>query len=230
MSLNASTIPAPSRSTVLLVDDDPRMCAALARTLRREPYEVLTCASASEALLVLERTHVDLVVSDEGMTEMTGTELLHVLARDKPWIGRIMLTGKPTLDVALRAMSEGRIAAFLRKPCAPDELRMKITQVLRSALVGATQSQQRVASAASVVREGGTPKRPFGALPVEEAMRLSPREQDVLQQLVAGRSVAAIAEAFFASAPLVESHVASISRKLGVASRRELLEKVLPGR
>ena len=169
MSLNASTIPAPSRSTILLVDDDPRMCAALARTLRRDPYEVLTCASASEALLLLDRTHVDLVVSDEGMTEMSGTELLRVIARDKPWIGRIMLTGKPTLDVALRAMSEGRIGAFLRKPCAPEELRMKITQVLRSALVGAAESQEPVESDPPIVREGETPRRPFGALPVEEA-------------------------------------------------------------
>jgi len=61
---------------VLFVDDEPHVTDSLKRSLRKEPYEVLSADSASEALKVLAREPVDVVVSDEKMPGMQGSEFL----------------------------------------------------------------------------------------------------------------------------------------------------------
>jgi DNA-binding NarL/FixJ family response regulator len=115
---------------VLLVDDDDAVLAALEDALHREPYEVLTTRSGEEALSLLQRTSVDVVVSDEEMPGIRGSELL-ALVRDKhPETTRLLLTGHATLDSAIRAINEGQVFQYVTKPVDTR----RFTEILRAAV------------------------------------------------------------------------------------------------
>src|SRR5262245_52571236 len=77
---------------VVLVDDDPQILAALHRSLKREPYLVLSTCRPREALRWVEALDVSAVVSDERMPDMTGNELLERISDRSPETARIMLT------------------------------------------------------------------------------------------------------------------------------------------
>ena len=102
---------------VLLVDDDQNIIDALKRILRKEPYQIYSVNSAHEALGVVQGISVDVVVTDEQMPGMSGTDLLRMLREQHPEIVAIMLTGKPSLEVALEAINQGEIYRFFTKPC-----------------------------------------------------------------------------------------------------------------
>jgi len=115
---------------ILLVDDDPGILTGLSRVLNDEPYEVITASSGDEAIAILENTPVDVVVADHDMPGMTGVELLSRVYRSHPDTVRFMLTGKATLDVAVRAINEGAITRFLTKPCNGVDLVVTIRHAL----------------------------------------------------------------------------------------------------
>ncbi len=116
--------------TVLLVDDEPNVLDGLTRVLRKEPYEILTANSAEEAATFLEDRSVDLIVSDEEMPGMSGTEFLGRVAERYPDTVRIVLTGHPTLPAALRAINEGKVYQFFTKPCNEIDLAITIRRAL----------------------------------------------------------------------------------------------------
>lgn len=116
--------------TVLLVDDEPNVLAGLTRVLHKEAYTILTANTAEEAARVLETRHVDLIVSDESMPGMSGTEFLARVAAEHPNIVRIVLTGHPTLSTALRALNEGKVYHFFTKPCNEIDLAITIRHAL----------------------------------------------------------------------------------------------------
>lgn len=120
----------PSADTILLVDDEPQVTDALKRALRREPYEFLTATSGAEAHQLLERQHVDVVVSDEQMPGMSGSEFLSKVRRQFPHTIRIILSGQANLESAIRAINEGEVYRFFLKPCIPADLILTIRQAL----------------------------------------------------------------------------------------------------
>jgi len=78
---------------VLFVDDELHVTEGLKRALRKEPYEIMSANSADKALEILARQPVDIVVSDEKMPGMSGSEFLTVVCRKYPDTIRIILTG-----------------------------------------------------------------------------------------------------------------------------------------
>ncbi|MBN2560062.1 MAG: response regulator [Phycisphaerae bacterium] len=116
--------------TILLVDDEPNILEGLTRVLRKEPYQILTANSAEEAAGLLEDNQVDLIVSDEEMPGMSGTEFLARVAQDYPDTVGIVLTGHPTLPAALRAINEGKVHQFFTKPCNEIDLAITIRRAL----------------------------------------------------------------------------------------------------
>jgi DNA-binding NtrC family response regulator len=84
-----------ARPTVLVVDDDANILSALVRALRNEPYEVLTTADPFQAVEWMKSRPVDVVIADEFMPAMRGTELLEAAARFAPRSAKIVLTGYP---------------------------------------------------------------------------------------------------------------------------------------
>ena len=119
-----------SQYSILFVDDEPNVTAALKRAFRREPYEVLSANTAQEGLDILSKREIDVVVSDEQMPEMSGSEFLTVVCEKHPQTIRMILTGQASLSAAIRAINEGEVYRFFTKPC--NEIDLKST--IRSAL------------------------------------------------------------------------------------------------
>jgi PAS domain S-box-containing protein len=119
-------------STLLVVDDDPHIREALQRSLSREPYRVLSASSAEEALALLDKEEVDVVLSDEHMPGgMGGVDFFVVMRKTHPEIIRMMLTGHIKYEVAFRAMNEGRVFQFISKPYDSQELAIAIRYAMQ---------------------------------------------------------------------------------------------------
>ena len=115
-----------SSCVVLLVDDEPNLLRGLARTLRQQPYRINTAHSAEEAMDILKAHRVDLIVSDEHMSGISGTKFLTWVADNFPEVLRIILTGQPSVPSALRAINEGSVYRYFTKPCDIVELALAI--------------------------------------------------------------------------------------------------------
>jgi len=115
---------------VLLVDDDENVLHGLARALRRQPYQLYTARSGEEAMSILKAHPVDVVVADEQMPGMSGSELLAWIARSYPEVMRIVLTGRATAETAIRAINEGAVYHFFTKPCHEVQLALTIRKAL----------------------------------------------------------------------------------------------------
>ncbi len=117
--------------TVLIVDDEPSARELLTNALSREPYDVLCADSAEEALGILVQEPVDVVLTDEVMPGMSGSEFLAIVRQQYPDTIRMILTGYANLKTAIRAINEGEIYRFFTKPCNIVDLTMTIRQALQ---------------------------------------------------------------------------------------------------
>jgi two-component system probable response regulator PhcQ len=141
-----------ARITVLLVDDEPKILSGLRVALRKYPFDILTADSAQAALALLDEQPVDVLVSDEQMPQVSGSQLLAIVRQQHPRTVRIILTGHASLDAAVRAINEGEVYRFLTKPCNPVELAVTIQQGVQlrelaqqsSRLLSRAQQQQAV--------------------------------------------------------------------------------------
>lgn len=129
-----STLDLSTRS-VLFVDDEPRITHSLRLALRKEPYSILTANSASEALETLQANDVAAVVSDERMPGMSGSELLAEIHQRHPQTVSMILSGQSSIEAAIRAINEGQIFRFFRKPIDHDELKIGIRSALQQHLL-----------------------------------------------------------------------------------------------
>lgn len=107
---------------ILLVDDENNVLSALKRALFDEQLEIVTSTSAEEALDIMKCQHFKLVVSDERMVGMQGSEFLSQVRENYPDTIRIMLTGHATLEAAMKAVNEGEIYRFFSKPWNDHDL------------------------------------------------------------------------------------------------------------
>ena len=132
MSTAASTAAAaPSvRHTVLIVDDEAPIRAAIRRALRDEPYELLEADGGEAALAIIKSRQVDALVVDNAMPGMSGLDLLRIARMTRPDAIRIMLTGRAELDTAIRAINEDGVFRFLCKPWERDALRLTVRLAL----------------------------------------------------------------------------------------------------
>jgi EAL domain-containing protein (putative c-di-GMP-specific phosphodiesterase class I) len=125
--------------TALFVDDDPDVLAGVSMALRGRGYRILTAGSADGALDVLSSEVVSVVVTDEHMPVMRGTELLTEVRRRHPRVIRMVLSGTTDPRIISRAINEAGVFRFLLKPCTPDELGLAMTQALDAYKAGEPQ-------------------------------------------------------------------------------------------
>lgn len=114
---------------VLVVEDDELVRSGLAVNLERDGYRVSTAANGDEALAVLARENVDLVLTDMVMDGVDGLELIRRLSARMPDLPVIVLTGHGTAANAVEAMRNGA-ADYIQKPAHPDEISQRIRNVL----------------------------------------------------------------------------------------------------
>ena len=118
-----------NRPVVLFVDDEANVLNALRRSLRKEPYEQLFAQDPREALDILEKRNVDLVVSDHLMPSMDGLSLLKLVKQHYPRIIRVLLTGHADVQMTIAAINEGEVFRFLTKPWNDVELKETLKNI-----------------------------------------------------------------------------------------------------
>ncbi len=131
--LAAKTLCSKAQQTILLVDDEEIARTNMDYVLRKEGYTCHCAANGAEALEVMAREDIDLVVTDLKMEQMDGIELLQQINRTNPEIPVIMVTGFATVSSAVDALKQGA-AHYLGKPVNLDELRKTVQEVLEKKL------------------------------------------------------------------------------------------------
>ena len=117
--------------TLLLLDDEPHVLSSLVRLLRRDGYQILLANNAQEAFAHLATHDVQVVVSDQRMPEMNGTEFLSRVRKLYPGTVRIILSGYAELESVLGAINRGEIYRFYTKPWDDQALRENIREAFR---------------------------------------------------------------------------------------------------
>ena len=118
------------RHKILIVDDEPDVRKVLENMFLRQSYDVFCAGSGKEALVILAQEEMDVIITDEQMPGMTGTELLAIAREKYPDTIRIVLTGQATLESAIKAINEGEIYRFFTKPCNMVDLEITIRQAI----------------------------------------------------------------------------------------------------
>jgi len=116
-----------NRHTILIVDDEKDNLQFLKRTLRRK-YHILTASDGVEALDVIEKegSNISLIVSDQRMPNMTGTEFLSKVSEAYPYIIKMLLTGYTDLDAMVDGVNKCNLFQYISKPVDPNDLELII--------------------------------------------------------------------------------------------------------
>lgn len=118
------------RPRVLFVDDEKLVLEGLRDSLRRYPFEIHSANSPDEGFEILSNVDIDVVVSDERMPAMSGSEFLALVCEMYPETVRLILSGQESPATGDRALVEGEVFRFVRKPCLAGELADIIMQAL----------------------------------------------------------------------------------------------------
>ncbi len=116
-------------ATLLLVDDESD-CLEPMRVLLEDRYRVLTALCGEDALGLLEKEKIEIVIADQRMPGMTGVELLTRVRERYPECIRLILTAYSDFDAMLEAINEGRVYRYIIKPWDVEDMRVTIRQAL----------------------------------------------------------------------------------------------------
>ena len=194
-------------STIYIVDDDEAVRDSLRWLLEANGYRVKSFSGAEEFLQAYDPDQVGVLIVDVRMPGMSGLELQETLiAREAP-LPIVFITGHGDVPMAVSTMKKGAVD-FLEKPFNEAELREIVARMLEDAVVRVTQARA---------------KRDQQAV----LSRLTAREQQVLERIVAGRLNKQIAGDLNISIKTVEAHRANIMEKLEVTTVADLMKIAL---
>ncbi|GAB3628258.1 NarL family response regulator [Pandoraea terrae] len=198
------------QETVFVVDDDEAVRDSLRWLLEANGYHVRGFESAEQFLSHYDRRQVGCLILDVRMTGMSGLELQEQLIAQKINIPTIFVTGHGDVPMAVNTMKKGAMD-FIEKPFDEAELRKLVERMLEKARHDASSQKEQQAA--------------------EELLsRLTGREQQVLERIIAGRLNKQIADDLGISIKTVEAHRANIMEKLNVNTVADLLRLALSKR
>ncbi len=175
MQVNAVLAPAAPKARVLFVDDEPRVLTTM-RMLFRSHYEVHFAEGGQQALELLKKQMVDVIVSDQRMPGMTGIELLRAARELNPHAMRILLTGYSDLNAIIGSINEGEIFRFVNKPWSNEDLSTTVARAVSAARTSA--------AVAAKPGDGPAPQLSTGPLPsvlvMDDDARVPPQIQAIL--------------------------------------------------
>lgn len=154
----------PPKPKMLVVDDEPDNLDLLYRTFRRD-FNVLKAESGARALeLLAEEGEVAVIISDQRMPEMKGTEFLSKTVPQFPDTVRIILTGFTDVEDLVEAINSGQVYKYITKPWDPDELKTVVQRAAdsydslknRSIELERAQAQMQLLAAILAAADSGT--------------------------------------------------------------------------
>jgi len=194
-------------STIFIVDDDEAVRDSLRWLLEANGYRVRSFDRAEEFLNAYDPEQIGVLIADVRMPGMSGLELQEeLLARQAP-LPIVFITGHGDVPMAVSTMKKGAVD-FLEKPFNETDLRTIVARMLR-------QASERVSQAQAEKNHQ------------EVLGRLTAREQQVLERIVAGRLNKQIAGDLNISIKTVEAHRANIMEKLEVTTVADLMKIAL---
>ena len=118
--------PEQNKPRLLFVDDEQRVLNSM-RIMFRRQFDLFLASHGAEALDIIKKKDIDVIVADHRMPQMTGVEVLSKVRDLSPRTVRILLTGYADLDAVEGSINDGEVFRFLTKPCAPDQLRETVS-------------------------------------------------------------------------------------------------------
>ena len=196
---------------VLVVDDHAVFAEALARAIAAEDdLEVVGVASDGDAAVRALKDRPDVVLLDHNLPGGDGVSVARKIAQACPQASVVMLTAVATDRVVLAAVEAG-CAGYITKDRPLDD----VLAAVRAAAAGESSM-----SPAVLARLLPRLRPDLGGIPA-----LTPREQEVLDQVATGRANKEIAEALGVSVNTVRNHVQNLLNKVGVHSKVELVSR-----
>jgi diguanylate cyclase (GGDEF)-like protein len=119
---------------LLFVDDEPNILQTLQRIFEDDSYIIYTATSGKDALEILAKTPIQVIISDQRMPNMTGTEFLTQVKALYPKTVRIILSGFSDFDALKDAINNGAIYKFINKPWDIDALRTLVNDAFQRAI------------------------------------------------------------------------------------------------
>lgn len=117
------------RYKILYVDDEESNLRIFKMTFKRY-YDIFTAISGQEAIKILHQEAIQLIITDQKMPEMTGTEFLEKTIPEFPNIIRIILTGFSDIEAVVRAINKANVYRYVTKPWDREELKKIIDKGL----------------------------------------------------------------------------------------------------
>ena len=117
--------------TVLFVDDEPDIVATLYRFFRKK-YHCLRATSGKEAMDILNKQNVDLLLCDQRMPEITGDQVLAHAYKVQPQNIRILLTGYADFESLVKSVNDGQMHRYVAKPWDHEDLSLTLQQALET--------------------------------------------------------------------------------------------------
>jgi len=118
------------KPVIMIVDDEDKIIISLTRALMDDGYRIIGERSGVEALEKMKQHEVDLVISDQSMPGVTGTEFLKQVKLKYPYVITIMLTAHGDLETAMEAINDAGIYKFILKPWDENELRQTVRRAV----------------------------------------------------------------------------------------------------
>ncbi len=212
---------------ILVVDDDLGTRLSISDYLELSGYKVMTAKDGQEALNILEKYHLDLIVTDIVMPKMNGYELVRQLRQKPSWrlLPVILLTGRTKTQERILGYQSG-CDLYLPKPFELEELGAAIQNLLeRSQIIQAEYGYNRENIATSTTSHK-TEENHHAQFDLETSQMISSlttREREVLEILTYGLSNAEIGSQLHLSPRTVEKYVSSLLRKTMTSNRAELV-------
>jgi DNA-binding NarL/FixJ family response regulator len=198
----------------VLIAEDHQLVRAGFRALLNDLEEVEVVAEAGnglEALSLIPQWLPDVVLMDISMPRLNGIEATRRITQDLPAVQVIILSMYATEEYVLQALRAGA-TGYLLKDSSPAEFLAAIRAASQRETYLSTGVMDHVV--AYIQRTGVKPSRKSEATAADE--RLTPRQREVLQQVVEGRSSAEIADSLGISLKTVERHRADIMKRLDI--------------
>ena len=177
-------------ASLLLVDDDPSLLKLLGMRLTSEGFTVTTATNGQDALRLLQREKIDLVISDLRMDEMDGLALFAEIQKNQPGMPVIILTAHGSIPEAVAATQQG-VFSFLTKPVDRDALYKAIDDALKLSPPASDESWR----AAVVTRS------PIMLRLLEQAKMVAQSDVSVLINGQSGTGKEVLAQAIHAASP-----------------------------